>query len=233
MSTWKTLAGLSFAFSKSNSPGKSLQSQMPKPPTKLTFNTDRILWKWVRHGTWLRGARDVGRMQTQASIDGAQQQVQWQTPQRHGSAGVGGGKQEGLSGRHTPGQGWKQMLSGWESPAWKRGWATEGTGGPICAVTASMWGGCRGRWDWSGGQRLAHFPEPGHPELCSEDQCVLQGATLSTRGKPGFNFQRLVFKFIFFSGTHDGFWNVKNQTHASFKWVKSGLLWSQNLLPQL
>lgn len=120
MSPWKTLAGLSFTFSKSNSPGKSLQSQTPKPPTKLTFNTDRILWKWVRHGTWLRGARDVGRMQTQASIEGAQQQVQWQTPQRHGSAGVGEGKQEGLSGRHTPGQGWKQMLSGWESPAWKR-----------------------------------------------------------------------------------------------------------------
>lgn len=78
-------------------------------------------------------------------------------------------------------------------------WATEGTRGPVCAVTASMWGGCRGRWDWSGGQRLAHFPELGHPELCSEDQCVLQGARLSARGKPGFNFQRLVFKFIFFS----------------------------------
>lgn len=78
---------MSFAFSRSNSPGKSQQSQMPKPPTKLTFNTDRILWKWVRHGTRLRRARDVGRMQTRASTDREEQQVQWQTPQRHGSAG--------------------------------------------------------------------------------------------------------------------------------------------------
>lgn len=40
---------------------------------------------------------------------------------------------------------------------------------------------------------------PRHPELCSEDQCMLQGARLSARGEPVFNFQRLVFKFIFFS----------------------------------
>lgn len=153
---------MSFAFSRSNSPEKSQQSQMPKPPTKLTFNTDRILWKWVRHVTRLRRARDAGRMQTRASTDREEQQVQWQTPQRHG---VPGGRRK--TGRAF----WKthtrtRLEAGviWlRTSCVEEGWATEETRVPVCAVTAGMW--CWrlrrvqrevGLERWA---RLAHFAE--------------------------------------------------------------------------